>query len=78
MLRFNPARRITVERALAHPYIAPLRDSVVDRVASRPFNFDFEAAPLSKSNLQRLIYQWVCFVSLCMISILPAMLGSVA
>ena len=28
MLHFDPAKRITVEQALEHPYMAPVRDEV--------------------------------------------------
>lgn len=36
------AKRITVEEALAHPYLANLHDPAEEPVATTPFNFDFE------------------------------------
>lgn len=47
MLVFNPDRRITVEEALNHPYLAKLHNKAEEPRASSPFNFDFERPSLS-------------------------------
>lgn len=59
MLIFNPKRRITVEDALAHPYLENLHDPEDEPVCSRVFNFEFdqENVELDKSALRRLIWE---------------------
>ena len=47
MLQFNPGRRITVEQALAHPYLAQV-SSRLDRLLSAQFN---------EQNMRRLVEQ---------------------
>ena len=43
MLAFDPRRRITVEQALSHPYLASLHDVNDEPSATTSFEFDFEA-----------------------------------
>uniref|UniRef100_A0A1J3FD81 Mitogen-activated protein kinase n=2 Tax=Noccaea caerulescens TaxID=107243 RepID=A0A1J3FD81_NOCCA len=57
MLVFDPSRRITVDEALCHPYLAPLHDINEEPVCVRPFNFDFEQPSLSEENIKELIYR---------------------
>lgn len=40
MLVFDPAKRTTVEEALAHPWLAALHDESDEPVAEAPFTFD--------------------------------------
>lgn len=40
MLVFHPAHRISVEDALAHPWLAALHDESDEPVAEEPFRFD--------------------------------------
>jgi hypothetical protein len=40
MLVFHPAQRISVEDALAHPWLAALHDESDEPVADAPFAFD--------------------------------------
>jgi serine/threonine protein kinase len=40
MLVFDPAKRISVEAALAHPWLAALHDESDEPVAAAPFAFD--------------------------------------
>jgi serine/threonine protein kinase len=40
MLVFDPSRRITVDDALRHPYLAALHDASDEPVADAPFNFE--------------------------------------
>ena len=55
MLQFNPARRISVEAALAHPFMAPLHVESDEPEAAFTCSFDFEHQDLSKATLQQLI-----------------------
>jgi len=48
MLAFHPARRITVEEALAHPYLASLHSPDDEPVCSRPVDFSFEEVHLAE------------------------------
>lgn len=54
-LTFNPTRRITVEGALAHPYLQPYHDPLDEPVADPlpPTFFDFDnGKPMSKDTLK--------------------------
>ncbi|KZV35127.1 hypothetical protein F511_20220 [Dorcoceras hygrometricum] len=57
MLAFNPRRRITVEDALAHPYMESLHDINDEPICSNPFNDDFEQKELSDEQIKEMIYQ---------------------
>ncbi|RVX09808.1 Mitogen-activated protein kinase-like MMK2 [Vitis vinifera] len=57
MLVFDPNRRITVEGALSHPYLAPLHDINEEPVCPRPFVFDFEQPSFTEENIKELIWR---------------------
>ncbi|KAM3207587.1 hypothetical protein ACQJBY_062684 [Aegilops geniculata] len=57
MLTFDPRQRITVEGALAHPYLASLHDISDEPVCTMPFSFDFEQHALSEEQMKDLIHQ---------------------
>ncbi|MBA0709461.1 hypothetical protein Golax_024494 [Gossypium laxum] len=57
MLIFDPHRRITVDGALCHPYLAPLHDINEEPVCPRPFSFDFEQPSFTEENIKELIYR---------------------
>ncbi|XP_027086884.1 mitogen-activated protein kinase 3 [Coffea eugenioides] len=57
MLTFDPAKRITVEEALAHPYLARLHDIADEPVCSKPFSFDFEHQAIGEEQIKDMIYQ---------------------
>jgi len=59
MLTFNPGKRITVEEALKHPYLASLHCEEDEPVCPTTFNFDFENYPLTKRNLQLLMFEQI-------------------
>ena len=65
MLVLDPARRITVEEALAHPYLESLHDEVDEPCAESPFTFDFEdgAQYLTDADVRGLIYDELCALS---------------
>ncbi|THG01328.1 hypothetical protein TEA_015909 [Camellia sinensis var. sinensis] len=56
MLTFDPAKRITVEEALAHPYLARSHDAADEPVCLEPFSFDFEQA-LGEEQIKDMTYQ---------------------
>jgi len=61
MLMFNPAKRITVEEALAHPYLESLHNEEDEPTAHAVFSFDFEKEDLTRERLQELIFEECVF-----------------
>ncbi|KAG7361322.1 serine/threonine protein kinase [Nitzschia inconspicua] len=59
MLQIHPRKRINVENALAHPFLAPLHSTEDEPVAANPFDFSFEKEKLHRVRLQELIWQEV-------------------
>ncbi|KAH7352521.1 hypothetical protein KP509_19G049800 [Ceratopteris richardii] len=57
MLEFNPARRITVEDALAHPYLASFHDESDEPVCPEPFTFNVDEQRLTEGKIRDLIYK---------------------
>ncbi|RVW74738.1 Mitogen-activated protein kinase-like D5 [Vitis vinifera] len=57
MLTFDPRQRITVEEALAHPYLTSLHDISDEPICTTPFSFDFEQHALSEEQMKELIYR---------------------
>ncbi|GAB2217367.1 hypothetical protein Droror1_Dr00000545 [Drosera rotundifolia] len=60
MLVFDPNKRITVNDALCHPYLAPLHDINDEPVCPQPFNFDFEQPSFTEENIKELIWRESC------------------
>ncbi|PKU87953.1 mitogen-activated protein kinase 5 [Dendrobium catenatum] len=56
MLTFDPSRRLTVDEALAHPYLERLHDVDDEPVCMEPFSFDFEQQALTEEHMKQLIY----------------------
>ncbi|ESQ44109.1 hypothetical protein EUTSA_v10006460mg [Eutrema salsugineum] len=56
ILTFDPRQRISVEDALAHPYLSSMHDLSDEPVCTRPFNFDIEDEPLTEEQIQELVY----------------------
>ncbi|OWM68862.1 mitogen-activated protein kinase 3 [Punica granatum] len=56
MLTFDPSKRITVEEALAHPYLARLHDVADEPICPEPFAFDFEHQSLGEEQMKDMIY----------------------
>ena len=58
MLIFDPRRRISVDKALEHPYLANLHLEDDEPVAEplSAFDFDFEIYDLQKDDFKDLIY----------------------
>ncbi|KNA13378.1 hypothetical protein SOVF_117550 [Spinacia oleracea] len=57
MLTFDPTRRITVEEALSHPYLARLHDIADEPTCQKPFSFDFEQQALTEEQMKDMIHQ---------------------
>ncbi|XP_022720726.1 mitogen-activated protein kinase homolog MMK2-like isoform X2 [Durio zibethinus] len=57
MLVFDPNKRITVDEALCHPYLASLHDINDEPVCPRPFSFDFEQSSFTEDNIKDLIWR---------------------
>ncbi|BBH04902.1 mitogen-activated protein kinase 3 [Prunus dulcis] len=48
---------ITVEEALAHPYLERLHDVADEPICNEPFSFDFEQQPLGEEQMKDMIYR---------------------
>jgi len=59
MMAFNPSKRITVDEALKHPYLASLHSEEDEPVCETPFDFSFENQPLDKLTLQKLMFEQI-------------------
>lgn len=57
MLTFDPTKRISVEDALAHPYLSTLHDVSDEPSCPAPFTFDFEEHKLTEEHIRELIYK---------------------
>jgi serine/threonine protein kinase len=57
MLEIHPRKRIKVEDALAHPFLAQLQNPEDEPVAEAPFDFSFEKEKLVRIRLQELIWR---------------------
>ncbi len=57
MLQFNPHKRITVEEALSHPYMATLHDPSDEPCCPQPFHFPLDDAHLNGFHIRDLIYE---------------------
>lgn len=55
MLQFNPAHRITIEEALAHPYLADLHDETDEPRCEIQFQFD--DGNLQPNDVREMLYQ---------------------
>jgi len=56
MLDFHPSRRVTIDEALSHPFMASLHNAEDEPVADFTFDFDFEDEELSRERVQALIW----------------------
>lgn len=59
MLVFNPHNRISVDDALAHPYLRALHNPKTESECKVPFDFTWEKMELTKDNIQDLMWQEV-------------------
>ncbi|XP_027908775.1 mitogen-activated protein kinase 3 isoform X1 [Vigna unguiculata] len=57
MLTIDPTKRITVEEALAHPYLEKLHDVADEPICMEPFSFEFEQQPLDEEQIKEMIYR---------------------
>ncbi|VDD85113.1 unnamed protein product [Enterobius vermicularis] len=57
MLTFNPNKRISIEDALAHPYLEQYYDPNDEPECEEPFTLEMEYDDLPKDVLKRLIFE---------------------
>eukprot|EP00040_Diaphanoeca_grandis_P024670 m.135889 g.135889 ORF g.135889 m.135889 type:complete len:358 (-) comp29826_c1_seq1:35-1108(-) len=57
LLTFNPAKRPTVEKSLAHSYLRQYYDPTDEPVADAPLDFDAEIDDMNKEQLKVLIWE---------------------
>jgi len=57
LLSFNPDTRVTVEEALAHPYLEQYYDPQDEPIAEEPFTFNTELDDLPKEKLKEMIFE---------------------
>lgn len=57
LLVLHPGRRLTVDEALAHPYLADLHDEADEYGCPHRFDFSFETLKLAKEDLQLMMLQ---------------------
>lgn len=57
MLVFNPANRISVEDALAHPYLKALHNPKDEPICPTTFDFEFEKQANTKVGIQKLMFE---------------------
>jgi serine/threonine protein kinase len=62
MLVFDPVQRITVDQALAHPYLAAMSsgENDINPMCDRVFDFKYEGIKFDKTMLQELMYEEMC------------------
>lgn len=57
LLQFNPAKRLTAEQALAHPYMAELHDPEDEPECDAEFDFNYERRDnLSDANIRDMVF----------------------
>lgn len=55
MLQFDPRKRITVEEALAHPWLKELHNTEQEPTAAAAFKFDFEEQKMDEAELREMV-----------------------
>eukprot|EP01029_Cantina_marsupialis_P008047 TRINITY_DN1926_c0_g2_i3.p1 TRINITY_DN1926_c0_g2~~TRINITY_DN1926_c0_g2_i3.p1 ORF type:complete len:452 (+),score=127.31 TRINITY_DN1926_c0_g2_i3:39-1394(+) len=63
MLRFAPSDRISIDDALEHPYLRPIRNRVMEATSEFPLHFDFESERLSQAQLRAMIVDELVAIS---------------
>ena len=56
MLEFNPSGRISIDKALEHPFLSSLHNADDEHVADFTFSFDFENEELPREKVRELIW----------------------
>ncbi len=65
-LEFNPDSRITVDQALAHPYLANLHDPTDEPTFDKTVNFTFEKGDISLKELKKIVLEDINLVNAAM------------
>jgi mitogen-activated protein kinase 1/3 len=53
MLAFNPAKRLTVDQCLEHPYLQSIRNKAFEKPCNTKFDFSFEREEMTRFNLRK-------------------------
>mmetsp|Transcript_27218 Transcript_27218/g.69933 ORF Transcript_27218/g.69933 Transcript_27218/m.69933 type:complete len:366 (-) Transcript_27218:67-1164(-) len=61
MLQFDPRKRITVEEAIKHPYLASLHDPSAEPAAPGVFEFDFEDEEMTEADVRDKVWEEMCY-----------------
>jgi mitogen-activated protein kinase 1/3 len=56
-LAFDPSRRINIDDALAHNFLAPYYDPADEPVAEKPFTFEMEFDELPIKELRGMVHK---------------------
>ncbi|KAG6963203.1 hypothetical protein JG687_00006704 [Phytophthora cactorum] len=75
MLSFNPESRISVDKALAHPFLESVRRAQSETVEGNPFGMEFENVPLNKEALKDVMVSLGDNVDQILSSILPHLIS---
>jgi serine/threonine protein kinase len=57
MLIFHPEKRMSIEKALAHPFLSSLHNPEDEPTANFTFSFEFENEELTRERIQELIWE---------------------
>jgi len=60
MLSWDPAHRVTVEQALAHPYLAAFHNPAAEPVASAPFDFEVDGDKGGQQDARDALFAMAC------------------
>jgi serine/threonine protein kinase len=61
MLVFNPAKRISVDECLAHPFFANVRNPKCETECDSKFDFGYERGAVSKGELQEMMFDEISY-----------------
>ena len=65
MLQFNPNKRITVEEALSHRYLAEVRNVAMETTMELGLNVNFETPPLVGEVLRKKVSKMEAVYMIC-------------
>jgi serine/threonine protein kinase len=66
MLCFDPRKRITVDKALEHPWLRSLHDPATEsKYPNDKFTFDFKEDTLDESGVRQKVWEEMCYYSSC-------------
>ena len=57
MLQIHPKKRITIDKAIEHPFLESLHNAEDEPLSGHVFSFEFENEELSRERVQELIWE---------------------